>query len=343
MPFTVISATSQPTLASKPNLFSLACISNQAGQIFEFEYRWGDGPWRKLTSIPGKNRFLMKYYDLPGDETSPPLYIRYDEDLTQKESLRESTLESRPARSFKCKKQGTKYSFRQKGLTLYVSDLNTKEESDKSELILDAQLSEYALMSPLMMEYGAESVALADYCLSNLEKNHPQIESFKWMKEQSDDYKDELNDLASAKLISKSLSKPLKKYYKSKLEQTQEILENNPPGNIEDSCLKWLSVFQESSTAYIQVSELWDQMSDPIVKAKFAKSLINIASAATQAFSLINNFSQRAPSGRTNLRGSSFGGSSLGHQYINEAWHPGFGSHYYDFTPVNCDGQGASC
>jgi len=114
----------QPQSASAQTpRFSLACVGTETGYSVNFSYRWGSsGQWRSSSVQPGKWIKLMWEYNYPGENKSPKLTIRYDDDTTSRSNVVRTDLDAYAASRSDCEDQGKTYNFYQRGNELYVQE-----------------------------------------------------------------------------------------------------------------------------------------------------------------------------------------------------------------------------
>ena len=114
----------QPQSASAQyTRFALACVGTETGYTVNFSYRWGtSGQWRTSSVEPGRWIKLMWNYDRPGENRSPKLAIRYDDDTTSRTNIVVTDLRAYAASQSNCEDQGKTYNFYQRGNELYVQE-----------------------------------------------------------------------------------------------------------------------------------------------------------------------------------------------------------------------------
>ncbi|MFM7313228.1 MAG: hypothetical protein ACKO0M_08695 [Cyanobium sp.] len=120
IPFAAI----QPQSASAQSArFALACIGTETGYTVNFNYRWGtSGQWRSSSVEPGRWIKLMWNYDYPGENRSPKLTVRYDDDATSRTNIVLTDLKVYAASQSNCEAQGKTYNFYQRGNELYIRE-----------------------------------------------------------------------------------------------------------------------------------------------------------------------------------------------------------------------------
>lgn len=102
--------------------FALTCIGTQTGDEVHFQYRWGsDEPWTQASVKPDEWRTLTFKYEYAGENSSPQLQVRYDDDLSSESNLVVSDLESYAAKNRYCEAEGKTYNFYQRGQELYLN------------------------------------------------------------------------------------------------------------------------------------------------------------------------------------------------------------------------------
>lgn len=109
------------TRAQKP-LYALACVGTETGYTVNFAYRWGTQSWQQRSVAPGRWIKLYWNYDYPGENRSPTLTIRYDDDLTNRSNMVRTDLKAYAAAYLDCEKQGKTYNFYARGDELYVQE-----------------------------------------------------------------------------------------------------------------------------------------------------------------------------------------------------------------------------
>jgi len=71
------------------------CLSNSTGVAINFQYRWGQGPWKTMDAAPDRDVELWWNLD-PGQTASPELSIRYDDDFADGYTERSYVLPRKP-------------------------------------------------------------------------------------------------------------------------------------------------------------------------------------------------------------------------------------------------------
>ena len=103
--------------------FARACLGTETGYNINFSYRWGNsGRWNSASVAPGKWQMLMWNYDYPGENRSPKLTIRYDDNNTSTSNIVLTDLEAYAARQSDCEKQGKTYNFYERGTEIYIQE-----------------------------------------------------------------------------------------------------------------------------------------------------------------------------------------------------------------------------
>ncbi len=109
--------------AAEPTRFALTCIGTETGGNINFQYRWGTtGEWKTTSVAPGKWQLLRWTYDRPGQNRSPQLFIRYDDDMGDGVNMVRQPVESFAARKPDCDSDGYTYNFRERGGELFLDD-----------------------------------------------------------------------------------------------------------------------------------------------------------------------------------------------------------------------------
>jgi len=79
----LVGGMSQRTQARPLARYALACVGTETGGKVNFQVRWGSNDSWVATSVnPGKWKVLTHQYDYPGENKSPQLQIRFDDDLS---------------------------------------------------------------------------------------------------------------------------------------------------------------------------------------------------------------------------------------------------------------------
>jgi hypothetical protein len=101
--------------------FALTCVGTETDDEVNFQYRWGKSDsWTQVSVEPGKWQMLTYKYDYAGENSSPQLQIRYDDDLSDDSNFVISDLDSYAAKNRYCEGEGKTYNFHQRGLELYI-------------------------------------------------------------------------------------------------------------------------------------------------------------------------------------------------------------------------------
>ncbi len=107
--------------AAQSTRFALACIGTETGYSVNFSYRWGSkGQWKNSDVDPGQWVKLMWNYDYPGENRSPQLTVRYDDNTSSATNIVRTDLEAYAASDSNCEKEGKTYNFYQRGTELYI-------------------------------------------------------------------------------------------------------------------------------------------------------------------------------------------------------------------------------
>ena len=114
----------QPQRASAQSTrFALACIGTETGYTVNFSYRWGStGTWKSSSVAPGKWVKLMWNYEYPGENRSPQLTVRYDDNTTTASNIVRTDLKAYAASDSNCENQGKTYNFYERGTELYIQE-----------------------------------------------------------------------------------------------------------------------------------------------------------------------------------------------------------------------------
>lgn len=114
--------------AGEPS-FALTCIGTETGSTIRFMYRWGrSGEWQSATIEPGRWALIRYSYSRSATGDAPPLFIRYDDDLSDGINLVRQEVRSYAARRAHCESEGYTYNFRARNGELFLDD----EESSGS-------------------------------------------------------------------------------------------------------------------------------------------------------------------------------------------------------------------
>lgn len=120
IPFTVVQA---PIASAQSTKFALACIGTETGYSVNFAYRWGSsGEWTSATVAPGKWLKLTWNYKFEGENKSPALNVRYDDNTTGVTNIVRTPLKAYAATHSDCEDQGKTFNFYQRGTELYISE-----------------------------------------------------------------------------------------------------------------------------------------------------------------------------------------------------------------------------
>lgn len=114
----------QPQRASaQAARFALVCVGTETGYAINFSYRWGNsGRWSSTSVAPGKWQKLMWNYDYPGENRSPQLTIRYDDNNTRTTNMVRTDLKAYAASQSDCEGQGKTYNFYERGTEIYIQE-----------------------------------------------------------------------------------------------------------------------------------------------------------------------------------------------------------------------------
>jgi hypothetical protein len=103
--------------------FALACVSTLTDHKINFEYRWGkDAEWTAASVGPGNWQLLMWRYNRANENRSPPLQVRYDDDMSKRTNYAITDIEAYAASSENCEDQGKTYHFYVEDGELFLSD-----------------------------------------------------------------------------------------------------------------------------------------------------------------------------------------------------------------------------
>lgn len=120
IPFAVAQA---PIASAQSTKFALACIGTETGYAVNFAYRWGSsGEWTSATVAPGKWLKLTWNYKFAGENKSPALNVRYDDNTTGVTNIVRTPLKAYAATHSDCEDQGKTFNFYQRGTELYISE-----------------------------------------------------------------------------------------------------------------------------------------------------------------------------------------------------------------------------
>lgn len=115
---------SQPQrAAAQSTRFALTCIGTETGYTVNFAYRWGSSAqWKNSSVAPGKWVKLMWNYQVPGENRSPQLTVRYDDNTTSATNIVRTDLKAYAASNSNCENQGKTYNFYERGTELYIQE-----------------------------------------------------------------------------------------------------------------------------------------------------------------------------------------------------------------------------
>lgn len=113
-----------PAMAQgKGKRFALACIGTKTGSTINFAYRWGkSGEWTEASIRPGKWQLMMWNYDRANENRSPPLQVRYDDDMTDYDNFVVTDIEAYAASKQDCEGEGKTYHFIESGDELFLEE-----------------------------------------------------------------------------------------------------------------------------------------------------------------------------------------------------------------------------
>lgn len=125
LPLTLLA---QASLLSLPSIaqaqqarYALTCLGTNTGTKISFQYRWGDsGSWNEDTADPGKCTKMLWEYATPGQNRSPKLSVRYDDDYSSGVNVVVTPLLSYAAKDLNCERSGKTYNFYLKGSELVI-------------------------------------------------------------------------------------------------------------------------------------------------------------------------------------------------------------------------------
>lgn len=101
-----------PATADPATRHALVCIGTETGEAVNFQSRWGDdGTWSSNSVAPGKWRILSYPYDYPGENRSPGLQVRFDDDLSSDRHMVIVKVDAYAAAGKSCEKEGATYNF----------------------------------------------------------------------------------------------------------------------------------------------------------------------------------------------------------------------------------------
>lgn len=112
--------------ADAANRYGLTCVWNRTDINLNYSYKWGNGSWRRASVRPGA-KMAHGYRFPPNSQSSPDLYIRFDDDLIHKGvQRREYRLSSYASpQETGCQQYGKQYQFRYDGQAKKYIDLHT--------------------------------------------------------------------------------------------------------------------------------------------------------------------------------------------------------------------------
>ena len=111
---------SSPTQAQQTR-YALTCLGTNTGTRVSFQYRWGgSGSWNENTAEPGKWTKMLWEYQTPGQNRSPNLTVRYDDNVTAAQNFVVTSLLSYSAKDLNCERSGKTYNFYLKGSELII-------------------------------------------------------------------------------------------------------------------------------------------------------------------------------------------------------------------------------
>lgn len=109
--------------AAQSTRFALACIGTETGYTVNFAYRWGSsGEWKSTSVAPGRWVKLMWNYKYSGENRSPQLTVRYDDNTTSSTNIVRTDLKAYAASDSNCENQGKTYNFYERGSELYIRE-----------------------------------------------------------------------------------------------------------------------------------------------------------------------------------------------------------------------------
>ena len=123
LPLTLLAQASLLSLPSHAQeaRYALTCLGTNTGTKISFQYRWGDsGSWNEDTADPGKWTKMMWEYASPGQNRSPKLSVRYDDDYTSRTRVVVTPLVAYAAKDLNCERSGKTYNFYLKGSELVI-------------------------------------------------------------------------------------------------------------------------------------------------------------------------------------------------------------------------------
>jgi hypothetical protein len=113
--------------------FALTCIGTETGSAVNFQYRWGeDSEWRTSRTRPGSWQVISYRYQYPGQNRSPQLELRFDDDMSSRVNTVRQKVKSYAARTKQCESEGASYNFIDRDGELFVvleDGLSSRSES----------------------------------------------------------------------------------------------------------------------------------------------------------------------------------------------------------------------
>jgi hypothetical protein len=110
--------------AEAADRYAMTCVENKTRITLNYRVKWGNGSWSPSSVGPGRRISHTYEYPRGKEGFSPPLFIRFDDDLSGKLKLREYRLESyRSPQTTDCIRYGREYQFRYDGTTSQFIDL----------------------------------------------------------------------------------------------------------------------------------------------------------------------------------------------------------------------------
>ncbi|MCP9849680.1 hypothetical protein KBY88_07625 [Cyanobium sp. Morenito 9A2] len=106
---------------SQQQRYALTCLGTNTGTKIKFQYRWGDsGAWNEDTADPGRWTKMLWEYETPGQNKSPTLTVKYDDDYTSSTHIVTTPLKSYAARDLNCERSGKTYNYYLKSSELVI-------------------------------------------------------------------------------------------------------------------------------------------------------------------------------------------------------------------------------
>lgn len=122
-----------PTAQAAGERFALTCIGTEIGGVVHFQYRWGPSDeWKTASAKPGRWQAITYQYRFPGENRSPKLELRYDDDLSSRANWVRQKVNSFAARSHDCEGQGFTYNFVARSGELFLETEDTPAAGDDS-------------------------------------------------------------------------------------------------------------------------------------------------------------------------------------------------------------------